>query len=368
MHKMCLKYLSTTIAALGLASMAHAGLTIKSTASTYESPTQSTARIAWGGSDSLQEAKNIMYHNIDNGYGTSHYRSSNNSSYQPSNTPNKIVRVDNGYGTTYSSNAYQSNQAKNVYDYLAISTNSKGAIVVDLAANKVIYEKNADIARPIASISKLLTAMVVLDAGQDMREEIQMEPEDFNGPKKASSRLRVGDSLNRAELILMMLMKSENPAAKTLARHYPGGYNAFIRAMNAKAQSIGMTTAWFGDPTGLDKRNVASPSDLVKLVKAAGGYDVIRRFSTTQNYNFSINNYNSGYRSYNANNTSRTIRAGVYPVGISKTGYISEAGNCVVMETWVNNRPAIVVLLGAKTTDARWNDADLILSSLSNRS
>ncbi|MGP4849190.1 D-alanyl-D-alanine endopeptidase, partial [Marinobacter sp. 1Y8] len=194
-----------------------------------------------------------------------------------------------------------------------------------------------------------------------------LDPEDFVGPKRASSRLKSGDRLNRAEMLLMALMKSENPAAKSLARNYPGGYDAFMRAMNRKAQDLGMNTAFFGDPTGLDKRNVASSKDLVKMVRAAGNYDVIRRFSTTKSYDFFVSNYSSGNRTYKASNTSTLVRDGSYPIGISKTGFINEAGRCVVMETRVNNRPAIIVILGANSSATRWGDAKNILNSLATR-
>lgn len=255
-----------------------------------------------------------------------------------------------GYGQPY-------DYSQPYYDDLY--TGSRGVLVVDLHTNKPIYDKDADIARPIASISKLMTAMVILDAKQDMSENIYMEREDFIGPKKASSRLRVGDRLNRAELLLITLMKSENPAAKSLARHYPGGYYAFMQAMNEKAQSLGMTSAYFGDPTGLDKNNVASPRDLVKMVKAAGGYNVIRRFSTTKSYDFYLDT-----RVLSARNTSYLVRDGLYDIGVSKTGYIREAGRCVVMETMVSGRPAIVVILGARSSKARWEDAENIMGFL----
>ena len=250
---------------------------------------------------------------------------------------------------------------------MPISTDSRSVTVIDAQTGESIYEKNADIARPMASITKIMTAMVVLDAGLDMREEITLDPEDFVGPKRASSRLKSGDRMNRAEILLMALMKSENPAAKSLARNYPGGYNAFIRAMNRKAQDLGMSTAFFGDPTGLDKRNVASANDLVKMVRAAGNYDVIRRFSTTKSYDFYVSNFSSGNRTYSANNTSSLVRSSDYPIGISKTGFINEAGRCVVMETRVNNRPAIIVILGADSSATRWGDAKNILSSLATR-
>lgn len=345
------KQLTAAIITLSLGSLAHAGLTIE------ERP-NSIAKIGWGGADSLSEAKTIMYtkpgsgvKTIDNGYGSS-----------------TITNSNTGYNTTYNGGYNTPTYNSGMYDQLTISTGSRGVVVLDVETGRPIYEKNADIARPIASISKLMTAMVVLDSGLDMREEIVLEPIDFVGPKRASSNLKSGDRMNRAELLLMALMKSENPAAKSLARHYPGGYDAFIRAMNQKAQSLGMTSAYFGDPTGLDVRNVASPNDLAKMVKAAGNYDVIRRFSTTKSYDFFVSNYNAGNRVYKANNTSSLVRSGNYPIGISKTGFINEAGRCVVMETRVNNKPAIIVLLGANSSATRWGDAENILSSLARRS
>ena len=338
---------------LSLGSVAQAALTINGS-----TEAASSARMSWGGADSLSEARNIMYKSngsaikkVDNGYGTTNVTNSN--SFASSNNTAR-------YKTTYRG-AFGSS------DMIPISTDSRSVVVIDAETGESIYEKNADIARPMASITKIMTAMVVLDAGLDMREEITLDPEDFVGPKRASSRLKSGDRLNRAEMLLMALMKSENPAAKSLARNYPGGYSAFIRAMNRKAQDLGMTTAFFGDPTGLDKRNVASSNDLVKMVRAAGNYDVIRRFSTTKSYDFFVANYSRGNRTYKANNTSSLIRAGNYPIGISKTGFINEAGRCVVMETRVNNRPAIIVILGANSSATRWGDAKNILNSLATR-
>ena len=328
---------------LSLGSVAQAALSINGA--------DSSARIGWGGADSLSEARSIMY-------------SSNGAS---------VKSVDNGYGTTNVTNAgnysSSSNNYNNTYSsgMIPISTGSRSVAVIDAETGESIYERDANTALPMASITKVMTAMVVLDAGLDMREEITLQPEDFVGPKRASSRLKSGDRMNRAELLLMSLMKSENPAAKTLARNYPGGYDAFMRAMNQKARDLGMTTAFFGDPTGLDKRNVASSNDLVKMVRAAGNYDVIRRFSTTKSYDFYVSNYSSGNRTYSANNTSSLVRSGDYPIGISKTGFINEAGRCVVMETRVNNRPAIIVILGASSSESRWGDAKNILNSLATR-
>ncbi|WP_352338953.1 serine hydrolase [Psychrobacter sp. 16-MNA-CIBAN-0192] len=340
--------LVAAVISLSLGSAAQAALTINGN-------TESVARVSWGGVNSLSEARNVM------------------SKSQGS----AIKKVDNGYGTTSLTNA-DTSARRNTYnttyrgsfgssDMIPISTSSRSVAVIDVETGETIYEKNANTASPMASITKIMTAMVVLDANLDMREEITLDAEDFVGPKRASTRLKVGDRMNRAEILLMALMKSENPAAKALARNYPGGYSAFMRAMNNKARSLGMTTAFFGDPTGLDARNVASSNDLVKMVRAAGNYDVIRRFSTTKGYDFFVANYSSGNRTYKASNTSMLVRSGDYPIGISKTGFINEAGRCVVMETKVNNRPAIIVILGANSSDTRWGDAKNILNSLSSR-
>ncbi|OXL20419.1 serine hydrolase [Psychrobacter sp. DAB_AL32B] len=341
---------------LSLGSVAQAALTINGS-----STSESSARMSWGGADSLSEARSIMSKSsnsstikkVDNGNGTTNITNSFGSS-------NNSYNNTNSYNTTYRGSFGSSNM-------IPISTDSRSVAVIDAETGESIYEKDADIARPMASITKVMTAMVVLDAGLDMREEITLDPEDFVGPKRASSNLKSGDRLNRAEMLLMALMKSENPAAKSLSRNYPGGDKAFMRAMNRKAQELGMSTAFFGDATGLDKRNVASSNDLVKMVRAAGNYDVIRRFSTTKSYDFYVSNYSSGNRTYKANNTSSLVRDGSYPIGISKTGFINEAGRCVVMETRVNNRPAIIVILGANSSATRWGDAKNILNSLATR-
>jgi D-alanyl-D-alanine endopeptidase (penicillin-binding protein 7) len=244
----------------------------------------------------------------------------------------------------------------------ALSLNANAVLVMDGSSGDVLYDKKADQALPMASITKVMTAMVVADARLDMAEKITLEPSDFVGPKQASSNLRVGDTLNRAEMMLMALMKSENPAAKSLARTYPGGYNAFMRAMNAKAKSLGMTSAFFGDPTGLDPRNVASPRDLARMVSAAYDYGVIRQFSTQQSYDFNL-----GSRVLRANNTNSLVRNGSWNIGLSKTGYINEAGRCVVMQAQVNQRPAVIVLMGGSSSQSRAGDATRILSWLQDR-
>ncbi len=310
----------------------------------------------------------------NNSYNSSYNNAYNNSYNQAYN--NSYNNSYNNYTTTYN-NSHQNYYNKysryanryNSYEKLAISTGSRGVMVYDLETGKSLYQKNANIARPIASVTKLMTAMVVLDAGLNMNESIQLEAQDFRCVhvtcKKSSSRLKVGDRLPRKDWLLMMLMKSENPAAKTLARHYPGGYSAFMRAMNRKARSLGMYNTFFGDPSGLDKRNKSSPNDLVKMVRAAHNYPKIRQYSTTPSHNF----YMAGWspRTYRGRSTSYLVRNKTYPITISKTGYIREAGRCMVMETQINNRPAIVVLLGANSYGTRNRDANNILMSLSSR-
>ncbi len=243
-----------------------------------------------------------------------------------------------------------------------LSLNANAAVVMDGSSGDILYGKKTDQVLPMASITKVMTAMVVADARLDMAEKIVLQPDDFVGPKSASSNLRVGDTLNRAEMMLMALMKSENPAAKSLARTYPGGYNAFMRAMNAKAKALGMTTAFFGDPTGLDSRNSASPRDLARMVSAAYDYGVIRQFSTQQSYDFNL-----GTRVLRAGNTNSLVRNGQWNIGLSKTGYINEAGRCVVMQAQVNQRPAVIVLMGANSSQSRAGDATRILSWLQDR-
>lgn len=262
------------------------------------------------------------------------------------------------------------NSYTNSFYALPISTRSAAVLVYDLQDGKPIYGKNEDVQRSIASISKVMTAMVILDAELDMREEITLIASDLIGAKQASTRLKAGDRMTRSEFTLMMLMRSENPAAKALARTYPGGYDAFIAAMNQKAYDLGMYQTKFSDSSGLDPRNMSSANDLLimmKVVNSSPRYHSIRNFSTAPNYDFYIANYGSGDRIYKGNNTNRLVREGAYPIGVQKTGYIRESGYSVVMETNINNRPAIVVLLGASNSANRWSDAETILTELAYR-
>lgn len=264
----------------------------------------------------------------------------------PTTLTNKSVQI-------YDTNSYNSQP----------SVNARAALVMDATTGEVLYSKNTNTSMPIASITKLMTAVITADARLNMSEEITLQQIDFAGAggKNSSSTLKVGDSMNRAEMLLVALMKSENPAAAALARTYPGGRQAFIAAMNAKARQLGMTSTRYVESTGLDPHNVSSARDLGILVSAASQYGLIRQFSTTAHYDFNL-----GYRILKSNNTNALVRNGGWNINISKTGYINEAGRCVVMHTTVNSRPAVVVLLGASSSQARTNDATNLLNWVSN--
>lgn len=239
------------------------------------------------------------------------------------------------------------------------SVNARAALVMDAQTGEVLYSKNTNTAMPIASLTKLMTAVVIADARLNMSEKITLQSIDFAGAggKNSSSTLRAGDSMNRAEILLFALMKSENPAAAALARTYPGGRTAFFSAMNAKARSLGMSSTRYVESTGLDPHNISSARDLGILVSAASQYGLIRQFSTTPTYDFNL-----GYRVLKSNNTNALVRNGGWNINISKTGYINEAGRCVVMHTTLNNRPAVVVLLGADSSQARTADATRLMN------
>lgn len=240
------------------------------------------------------------------------------------------------------------------------SVNARAALLMDAQTGEVLYSKNTNTPLPIASITKLMTAVVISDAQLNMSENITLQSIDFAGAggKNSSSTLRVGDQMNRAEALLFALMKSENPAAAALARTYPGGRAAFVSAMNNKARALGMNSSKFTESTGLDPRNIASARDLGILVSTASQYGLIRQFSTTPSYDFNL-----GYRVLKSNNTNALVRNGGWNINISKTGFINEAGRCVVMHTTLNNsRPAVVVLLGASNSQARTNDATRLMN------
>ena len=277
---------------------------------------------------------------------TTTLRSGGSATITSSSSPKNTVQIRD----TFSNSSNYSSQP---------SVNARAALVMDAQTGEVLYSKNSNMSVPIASITKLMTAVVTADARLNMSEEITLESIDFAGAggKNSSSTLRVGDTMNRAEALLFALMKSENPAAAALARTYPGGRSAFIAAMNAKARQLGMSSTRYAESTGLDPHNVSSARDLGILVSAAAQYGLIRQFSTTPTYDFNL-----GYRVLKSNNTNALVRNGGWNINLSKTGYINEAGRCVVMHTTVNSRPAVVVLLGASSSQARTNDATNLLN------
>ena len=232
---------------------------------------------------------------------------------------------------------------------------SSAVAVIDQATGDVLYEKNAGAVVPIASITKLMTAMVALDAQPSMSETLTISDADVDTLKGTHSRLAVGTQLTREEMLRLALMSSENRAASALSRHYPGGRTAFIAAMNAKAHELGLTETRFLDPTGLTAQNVSSARDLVKLVGAAHKYPLIREFSTSEEYEVAVKGRAQTFR-----NTNALVKSDNWSIGLSKTGYISEAGRCLVMQAWFNNKPTIIVLLDSMGKLTRIGDAQRI--------
>jgi D-alanyl-D-alanine endopeptidase (penicillin-binding protein 7) len=236
-----------------------------------------------------------------------------------------------------------------------LALHSASALVLDLTNSQPIVEKNSREVVPIASISKLMTAMVVLDAHLDMNEVIAIGDEDVDGLKGTRSRLPVGTTMTRETAMLLALMSSENRAAHTLGRHYPGGLPAFVQAMNRKAQVLGMVNSRFEEPTGLSSNNVSTAQDLARMVTAAARYPEIRAFSTTAEARVELNGHIRDF-----NNTNALVRSDNWEIGLSKTGYISEAGRCLVMQARVAGRPVIIVLLDSNGKMTRVGDANRI--------
>jgi len=219
---------------------------------------------------------------------------------------------------------------------------SGSAMIVDLDSNKVIYENHPDLVRPIASITKLMTIMVVLDAKQPMDEILNVDISHTPEMRGVYSRVRLGSEISRKNLMLLALMSSENRAAATLAHHYPGGYDAFIRAMNAKAQQLGMMHTHYVEPTGLSIHNVSTARDLTRLLIATKRYPLIGQLSTTPEYSatFTHPNYTLPFR-----NTDHLIYRSNWSIQLTKTGFTNNAGHCLAMRTMINKRPVALVVL-----------------------
>jgi D-alanyl-D-alanine endopeptidase (penicillin-binding protein 7) len=234
---------------------------------------------------------------------------------------------------------------------------SANALIIDAGDGTPIYSKNAESVTPIASITKLMTAMVVLDAGQSLDEMLTIDMGDLDMIKGSHSRLRLGAELPRKEMLRLALMSSENRAASALCRYYPGGTDACVRAMNAKAAKLGMINSQFNDPTGLSSDNMSTARDLAKMVKAASDYPLIREFSTTAG---AIVDVPPTGRSLAFQNTNALVRGGSWDIQVQKTGFIREAGRCLVMLANVASKPVVIVLLDSIGRMTRIGDANRI--------
>jgi D-alanyl-D-alanine endopeptidase (penicillin-binding protein 7) len=229
------------------------------------------------------------------------------------------------------------------------------ALVQDANTGETLIAKNQGAILPIASITKLMTAMVILDSGVSLEQRVVISGDDYDFLKGTRSRLRPGTVLTRDELLLLALMSSENRAAASLGRTYPGGLEPFVAAMNAKAQALGMTDSRFVDPTGLSSSNVSSARDLARMVAAAHEYPLIRQYSTRESATVQAFGRPLDYR-----NTNGLVRNAQWEIGVQKTGYISEAGRCLVMRVRMASREVIVVLLDSWGKLSRVGDANRI--------
>jgi D-alanyl-D-alanine endopeptidase (penicillin-binding protein 7) len=247
--------------------------------------------------------------------------------------------------------------AEQMMEYGAPRVSAQSVLVLNGNTGEPIYQKRVNQRQPIASISKLMTAMVLLDSGVSLEEKVTVSNAEIDRVKHTTSRLAVGTTLSRKEMLLLALMSSENRAAATLARTaLPGGSKAFVARMNQKAHSLGMADTVFYDPTGLDMRNTSTARDLARMVKAAENYPLIREFTTTPSHEIvSVSNRLLQYRNSNA-----LVRKGDWDISVQKTGYIQEAGHCMVMRATVGSQPLIIVILSSGGGNSRANDARAI--------
>ena len=234
---------------------------------------------------------------------------------------------------------------------------SVSALAMDAESGELLFEKHANLRMPIASITKVMTAMVVLDGGQSLREKIRFTEKDRDAINHYFSRIRVGSELPRGEVLQLALMSSENLAAAALANNYPGGAKRFVAAMNAKAAALGMSNSHFVDSSGLSPKNVSTARDLAKLVAAAARYPEIKTYSTTAVHtaNFSRPRYKLAYV-----NTNPLLRYERWEAALSKTGYLDLAGRCLVMQTDVDGRPVVLVMLDSFGKSSPIGDAGRI--------
>lgn len=237
----------------------------------------------------------------------------------------------------------------------ALNLKSNVALVIDQDTSEVLFRKNDKAVVPIASLTKLMTGLVLSEANLPMEEMITISQADVDTEKGSSSRLSVGTELSRGELLHLALMSSENRAAHALGRSYPGGLQVFVDLMNAKAKSLGMNDTRYVEPTGLSSKNQSSARDLVKLVAIAHGDPVLRELSTSPSYQVAVGN-----RTLQYNNTNRLVKNPTWDIGLQKTGYISEAGRCLVMQVKVAGRQLIMVFLDSAGQLSRLGDAERV--------
>lgn len=247
---------------------------------------------------------------------------------------------------------------------------SGSVMVVDETDASVLYSKQPNLVVPVASITKLMTALVVLESGQPLDELIEIAKADRDTRHGSGSRLPVGSKLTRGDLLQLALMSSENRAAQALGRTYSGGVSAFVKAMNAKARSLGMNSAHFVDPTGLSSKNVSCAADLAKLVMAASDDPVIRKFSTSERHTVQVGRQLLEFR-----NTNSLVSKPDWDIAVQKTGYTSEAGQCLVMKATIQDRPVVMVFLNSfgkltRVAEARrirkWMEQSATSSQLAN--
>jgi serine-type D-Ala-D-Ala endopeptidase (penicillin-binding protein 7) len=238
-----------------------------------------------------------------------------------------------------------------------LNLKSSVALVIDQKTNEVLFSKNDKAVLPIASLTKLMTGLVISGAHLPMDEMIEITQDDVDTEKGSSSRLRVGTVLSRGELMHLALMSSENRAANALGRSFPGGPSVFVQLMNAKARSLGMLSTAYVEPTGLSSKNQSSAHDLAKLVDVAYGDSMLREYTTSPGYQVAV-----GKRTLQYNNTNRLVKNPSWDIGLQKTGYITEAGRCLVMQTKVAGRSLIMVFLDSAGKLSRLGDAERVRS------
>ena len=244
---------------------------------------------------------------------------------------------------------------------------SFAAVIYDERNGEELYAKNTDAVVPIASITKLMTAMVTLDARLPMGEMLRIDEEDVDMLRHSASRLPVGTRLRRGEMLRLALMSSENRAAAALGHNYPGGIEAFVRKMNEKAKALGMVHTHFVDSSGLHSENVSTAADLVKMVEAAYQYRQIREDTTTSTHEVMLPREDRVLRYNNSNSLVKYKASNDWHIGLSKTGYINEAGHCLVMHTTIAEKPVVIVLLDSWGNQTRIGDANRIRRWLESR-